>query len=185
MSKQQGFGCMGFSAFYTSAKYGTPDQARAVIHHAFNSGVRLFNSATFYGELNEVGFGANLRLLKYALEGLNRADYQLMVKIGMDTRCPVEKTGTSWNLRSDEESLKADVDYALSQLGTDYIDIIVLCRVPHDRPIEECVRSMQVIVDSGKATYIGLSEASAQTIRRAHAVAPIYAIEQEWSLWAR
>ena len=77
---------MGFSAFYSSAKTTTPDQAKEVVHHAFNTGVRLFNSATFYGELNEVGFGANLRLLKHCLEGLPRDQYQLMVKIGMDTR---------------------------------------------------------------------------------------------------
>lgn len=84
--KNQGFGCMGFSAFYGSAKTTTPEQAKRVIHHAANSGVTLFNSATFYGDLNEVGFGHNLRLLKGALEGLDRSSYQLMVKIGMDTR---------------------------------------------------------------------------------------------------
>ena len=83
---QQGYGCMGLSAFYSSAKKVTPDHAKEVIHHVFHSGVRLFNSATFYGELNENGYGANLRLLKHALEGLDRSQYQLMVKIGMDTR---------------------------------------------------------------------------------------------------
>lgn len=83
---QQGFGCMGLSAFYTSAKKTSPDQARTVIHHALDSGVTILNSATFYGELNEVGFGANLRLLRHCLEGVDRSRYQLMVKIGMDTR---------------------------------------------------------------------------------------------------
>ena len=82
----QGFGCMGFSAFYPSAKNTTPEQAKAVIHHAAASGVKLFNSATFYGPLNEVGFGANLRLLKSCIEGLDRSSFQLMVKVGMDTR---------------------------------------------------------------------------------------------------
>ena len=102
------------------------------------------------------------------------------------------------------------MDYALEQLGTDYIDIIVLCRVPSDIPIEEVVQNMQTVVQSGttttshsisllsltsmrqflsicagKARHIGLSEASASTIRRAHAVVPIYCIEQEWSLWSR
>ena len=77
---------MGLSAFYTSAKTVTPEQARNIVHHAFHSGVRLFNSATFYGELNEIGYGANLRLLRSAFEGLDRSQYQLMVKIGMDTR---------------------------------------------------------------------------------------------------
>lgn len=77
---------MGFSAFYSSAKETTPDQAKQVIHHAHAAGVRLFNSATFYGELNEVGYGANLRLLQYCLQDIPRNNVQLMVKIGMDTR---------------------------------------------------------------------------------------------------
>lgn len=179
-------------------------------------GVTLLNSATFYGPLNEIGFGANLRLLRSSIEGLDRSKIQLMVKICMDTRCPVEKTGTSWNLRVKPEEVMADVDYALEQLGTDYIDIIVLCRVPKDVAIEEVVQSMKTVVESGKcvlrlligvgdvvlpcrkmtpccvsslligkARHIGLSEASARTIRRAHAVHPIHCIEQEWSLWAR
>jgi aryl-alcohol dehydrogenase-like predicted oxidoreductase len=84
--KQQGYGCMGLSAFYSSAKTTTPEHARTVIHHALSRGVTLFNSATFYGELNELGFGANLRLLKQCFEGADRSSYQLMVKIGMDTR---------------------------------------------------------------------------------------------------
>lgn len=88
-------------------------------------------------------------------------------------------------MHGDGEYLKKDVDYALEQLGTDYIDIIVLCRVPPNPPIEEIVASMKEIVDSGKARHIGLSEASASTIRRAQAVTPIYCIEQEWSLWSR
>jgi hypothetical protein len=82
----QGFGCMGFSAFYSSSKTTTPERAREVIHRALKAGVTLFNSATFYGDLNEKGFGANLRLLKECFKGVDRSKYQLMVKIGMDTR---------------------------------------------------------------------------------------------------
>ena len=76
------------------------------------------------------------------------------------------------------DHLRADVDYALSELGVDYIDIIVLCRVPKDVTIEEAVQNMKILVDEGKARHIALSEASASNIRRAHAVAPIYCIEQ-------
>jgi aryl-alcohol dehydrogenase-like predicted oxidoreductase len=97
----------------------------------------------------------------------------------------VEKTGTSWVMRGDREGLRNDVHYALEQLGTDYIDIIVLCRVPSNIPIEESVQAMKELVEEGKARHIGLSEASAATIRRAHTVHPLYCIEQEWSLWAR
>ena len=88
---EQGYGCMGLSAFYTSAKNTTPEKARTVIQHVLESGITLLNTATFYGELNEVGFGANLRLLRHCLEGVDRSKYQLMVKIGMDTRNVISK----------------------------------------------------------------------------------------------
>jgi aryl-alcohol dehydrogenase-like predicted oxidoreductase len=113
------------------------------------------------------------------------ANEKLMVKIGMDTRAPMDKTGTKFAMRGDADYLRADVDYALEMLGTDYIDIIVLCRVPSDLSIQDSVLGMKAIVQAGKARHIGLSEASAATIRAAHAVHPIYCIEQEWSLWAR
>mmetsp|Transcript_33986 Transcript_33986/g.74854 ORF Transcript_33986/g.74854 Transcript_33986/m.74854 type:complete len:337 (+) Transcript_33986:79-1089(+) len=181
----QGYGCMGLSAFYSSAKDVTPEKAKAIIHHVVGKGVTMLNTATFYGPLNEPGFGANLRLLRGALDGIPRSQVHLMVKIGMDTRCPVEKTGSSWVMRGSPASLMADVDYALEQLGVEYIDTIVLCRVPKDVSIEEAVGGMVEVVKSGKARNIGVSEASAATIRRAHAVHPLYCIEQEWSLWAR
>ncbi|GAX79831.1 hypothetical protein CEUSTIGMA_g7271.t1 [Chlamydomonas eustigma] len=181
----QGFGCMGFSAFYGSAAKTTKEQAISVVKHATEKGVTLFNSATFYGPLNEEGFGANLRLLKDCISEVGREKIQLMVKIGMDTRAPVEKTGTQWIMKGDEASLRADVDYALKTLGVDCIDIIVLCRVPHDVPIETAVKAMKALVDEGKAKHIGLSEAGPDILRRASAVAPIYCIEQEWSLWTR
>jgi aryl-alcohol dehydrogenase-like predicted oxidoreductase len=183
--KQQGFGCMGFSAFYSSAKTTSEEQAIEVLVHAMNHGVNLFSTATIYGELNEIGYGHNLRLLSKFLAQVDRAKVSLAVKIGMDTRCPVEQTGTYWNMRGDYESLNADVLYSLEQLQTDYLDIIVLNRVAANISIEESVAAMKRIVDEGKAKYIGLSEASADTIRRAHAVTPIHYIEQEWSLWSR
>lgn len=137
---------MGLSAFYTSAKMVTPDSAKLVIHRAVQAGVTLFNTATFYGPLNEAGYGANLRLLRTALEGIDRSKIQLMVKICMDTRlvvadmassdvklliealtasdlpycdalrCPVERTGSSWMLRATPEDIRADVDFALEQV---------------------------------------------------------------------
>ena len=182
---EQGYGCMGLSAFYTSAKKVSEDEAIQVFHKAVELGVTLFNTATFYGPLTVDGFGANLRLIKKCLVGLDRSKIQLMVKIGMDTRAPIDQPGTVWNNRGDAEGLKEDVDYALKELGVDYIDIIVLCRVSPTIPIEESVKAMEEIVNMGKARYIGLSEASADTIRRAIKITPIYCIEQEWSLWSR
>ena len=142
-------------------------------------------SATFYGPLNEEGYGANLRLLKKCLATVDRSKVKLMVKVGMDTRCPVEKTGTSWIMRGDSKGLRDDVEFALQTLGVDYIDIIVLCRVSPTVPIEESVAALKELVNEKKAIHIGISEASANVIRRAHAVHPIYCIEQEWSLWSR
>ena len=101
----------------------------------------------------------------------------MMVKIGMDTKAEMDKTATRWFLSGKEEHLRQDVDFALKTLGVDCIDIIVLCRVPQDVPIEESVANCKKLVDEGKAKYIGLSEASASIIRRATAVAPIYCIE--------
>ena len=141
----------------------------------------LFNTATFYGPLNEEGFGANLRLINHCMKSVantyDRSKYQLMVKIGMDTKAPQADT-ERWILSGQEDWLRNDVDYALKTLDTDYLDIIVLCRVPTDVTIEEAVTAMQKIVSEGKAKYIGLSEASGETLRRASAVAPIYCIEQ-------
>jgi aryl-alcohol dehydrogenase-like predicted oxidoreductase len=88
-------------------------------------------------------------------------------------------------MRGDSESIRKDVDYALETLGVDYIDTIVLCRVPSDVTIEEAILGMKMMVDEGKAKYIGVSEANASIIRRAHAVHPLHCIEQEWSLWSR
>jgi aryl-alcohol dehydrogenase-like predicted oxidoreductase len=84
---------MGFSAFYSSARTVTEEAAVNVFHHAVANGVSLFNTATFYGPLHEEGFGANLKLLKKCLVGIDRSKVQLMVKIGMDTRAPVDKPG--------------------------------------------------------------------------------------------
>ena len=175
----QGFGCMGFSAFYTSAQTCTEEQAKQVFKLAYDSGVTLFNSATFYGPLHEEGFGANLRLLRKCIEqpGIDRKRIQLMVKIAMDTRAPMDKPGTQWKLRADAEYIREDVEFALKTLGVDYIDIIVLCRAPRDVSIESAVEGMAQRVKEGKAKYIGLSEASAEYIRRAHAVHPVYCIE--------
>jgi aryl-alcohol dehydrogenase-like predicted oxidoreductase len=84
--RMQGYGCMGMSAFYTSARTVSEQQKIDVFHEAVKSGVKLFNSATFYGPLNEDGYGENLRLIRKCLQGINRSDIQLMVKVGMDTR---------------------------------------------------------------------------------------------------
>lgn len=103
----------------------------------------------------------------------------------MDTRCPPEKTGTVWVNRGNVEGIQNDVDYALETLGVDYIDIVVLCRIPFDIPLEESMAGLKAVVDAGKAKEIGLCEASAKVISHAHSIFPIQYIEQEWSLFTR
>lgn len=135
------FLCVRFSAFYGSAAKTTVESATAVVKHAVEHGVTLLNSANFYGPLNEHGYGANLRLLKDVVASVGRDRVELMVKICMDTRAPVERTGQQWLNKGDRETVRADVDYALATLGVDCVDIIVLCRVPSDgTTIEETVR---------------------------------------------
>lgn len=156
MSIQQGFGAMGLSAFYKSSRTTDEQQKLDVLKHAVDRGVTLINTATFYGPLNEEGYGANLRLLAKFLKtpGVDRSKIELMVKIGMDTRAPVEKTGQVWINRGDREGLLADIDFALQTLGVDYIDIVVLCRVSPTVPIEESVAALQEAVTSGKARKV-------------------------------
>jgi aryl-alcohol dehydrogenase-like predicted oxidoreductase len=160
-------------------------QAIALIKHAVDQGVTLFNTATFYGPLNEPGFGANLRLLNKCFAAVDRSKIQIMCKICMDTRAPVEKTGQQWIMRGDAASIAADVDYALKTLGVEYLDIAVMCRVPQDVSIEEVMKGLVAQKEAGKIRHIGLSEANGEILRRAHAVHPVYCIEQEWSMWTR
>lgn len=93
----QGFGCMGFSAFYTSARRVSEEDKIKVFRHAVSKGVTLFNTATFYGPLNIDGFGANLRFIRTALEGIDRSKVQIMCKIGMDTKADVDKPGYNYS----------------------------------------------------------------------------------------
>lgn len=184
---EQGYGCMGLSAFYGSAASMTNEKAAEVVNHAIENGVEIFNTATFYGPLNENGYGHNLRLLNHVIHQPNfdRSKMMIMCKVGMDTRAPVEKTGQQWNILSDPVALRADIEYTLETLGVSCIDIAVLCRVPLDCSIEVPIALLAEMVKEGKIKHIGVSEASSENIRKAHAISPLYCIEQEWSLWAR
>ena len=138
------------NALISSISLATDESNIEVFHAAVANGVTLFNSATFYGPLNEIGYGANLRLIKKCLVGIDRSKIKLMVKVGMDTRCPVEKTGTVWVNRGDSEGIRNDVNYALETLGVDYIDIVVLCRLPQNIPFEDTMSGLKNILDEGK-----------------------------------
>ncbi|EFJ24150.1 hypothetical protein SELMODRAFT_414970 [Selaginella moellendorffii] len=165
-----GLGCMGLSAFY-----GTPtsdDAGIVLIHHAFNSGVTFFDTADIYGLFtNEI-------LVGKALKDLPREKVQLATKFGN-----VPGKGTTVN--GTPEYARKACESSLERLGVDYIDLYYQHRVDAQVPIEETMGELKRLVLEGKIKYIGLSEASADTIRRAHAVHPITAVQLEWSLWTQ
>ena len=162
---------MGMSEFY-----GTADEAEAVrtIHRALELGVDFLDTADAYGPF------ANERLLGRALEG-HRDEVVIATKFGNVRSLEGERLG----IRGDRLYVLAACDASLQRLGTDYIDLYYQHRVDPNVPIEETVGAMAELVDAGKVRYLGLSEASPETIRRAHAVHPISALQSEYSLWTR
>ena len=162
---------MGMSEFY-----GTADEGEAVrtIHRALELGVDFLDTADAYGPF------ANERLLGRALEG-HRDEVVIATKFGNVRSLEGERLG----IRGDRLYVLAACDASLQRLGTDYIDLYYQHRVDPNVPIEETVGAMAELVDTGKVRYLGLSEASPETIRRAHAVHPISALQSEYSLWTR
>jgi aryl-alcohol dehydrogenase-like predicted oxidoreductase len=168
---RQGLGCMGMSEFY-----GAADEAEAIatIHRALELGVTLLDTADVYG------VGANERLVGKATADL-RDGVVLATKFG-NVRAP---DGTPLGLNGTPQYVHSACDASLQRLGIDTIDLYYQHRVDRNTPIEETVGAMKELVDAGKVRYLGLSEAAPQTIRRAHAVHPITALQTEYSLWTR
>lgn len=165
-----GLGCMNISH-----AYGPPlpdEQAARLLLHALDAGVDFLDTAALYG------FGANESLIGRALKA-HRHRYVLASKCGM--------TGVNGKRVIDgrPETIKATCDAALARLQTDVIDIYYLHRLDFKVPIEDSVGAMADLVRAGKVKAIGLSEVSAKTLLRAHAVHPIAAVQSEYSLWAR
>ncbi|MEV6754375.1 aldo/keto reductase [Streptomyces sp. NPDC051214] len=166
----QGLGCMGMSH-----AYGASDDAQSIatLHRALDLGVTLLDTSDFYGE------GHNEELIGRALAG-RREQAVVATKFGFANRL-----GEPTRIRGDAAYVRQACDASLRRLGVDHIDLYYLHRVDQDVPIEETVGAMAELVEAGKVGHLGLSEASAQTIRRAHAVHPIAALQSEWSLWTR
>ncbi|KAI3794884.1 hypothetical protein L1987_37525 [Smallanthus sonchifolius] len=167
----QGLGCMGMSAFYGSPK-PEPDMIN-VLHHAINTGVTFLDTSDVYGpKTNEI-------LLGKALKGGVREKVELATKFG------AKYDGHVWEINGDPAYVRAACEASLQRLDVDCIDLYYQHRIDTRVPIEITMGELKKLVEEGKIKYIGLSEASASTIRRAHAVHPVTAIQLEWSLWSR
>src|SRR6478672_6099228 len=168
---RQGLGCMGMSQSYGA---GDDRESIATIHRALELGVTLLDTADVYGP------HSNERLVGRAI-----ADRRDRVVLASKFGFVVDPDGTRRGFSGRPEYVREACDRSLERLGVDHIDLYYQHRVDPATPIEETVGAMGELVQAGKLRYLGLSEAAADTIRRAHAVHPISALQSEYSLWAR
>ncbi|KAL3820114.1 hypothetical protein ACJIZ3_006019 [Penstemon smallii] len=168
----QGLGCMSMSAFYGPPK-PEPDMIK-LIHHAISSGITFLDTSDVYGpHTNEILIGKALKL-----DGIRE-------KVELATKFGCRFVDGKMDVCGDPSYVRAACEASLKRLDVNCIDLYYQHRIDTRLPIEITIGELKKLVEEGKIKYIGLSEASASTIRRAHAVHPITAIQLEWSLWSR
>lgn len=167
-----GLGCMGMSW-----AYGEADDAESMrtLKRSLELGINFWDTAEIYGPFK------NEELLGRALKEVGRSRVILATKFGWEFKPNGERAG----LNSKPEHIKRAVEGSLKRLGTDHIDLYYQHRVDPSTPIEDTMGAFADLVREGKIRYVGLSEASAETVRRAHAVHPVSALQSEYSLWER
>lgn len=172
-----GLGCMGMTGFGDADMYGKTDETEAIatIHRSLELGGNFLDTADLYGPFK------NEQLIAKAIEG-NRDQYIIATKFGWEID---DNEQVTWKINGSKDYVKKSVERSLKNLKTDYIDLYYMHRLDKNVPIEETVGAMSDLVKEGKIGYIGLSEVSSETVKRAHAVHPISAVQSEYSLFER
>lgn len=167
----QGLGCLSLSSFY-----GTTDRAEAIatVHEAIDRGVTLLDTADVQGR------GYSERLLGAAVVG-RRERVLIATKVGLQRSA----SGDFLGVRGDRAYIRSCCEASLKRLGVEHLDLYTKHWVAPGEHIEEAMEAMAELVEEGKVRHVGLSEVSAETLRRAHAVHPVTAVQSEWSLWTR
>lgn len=173
----EGLGCMGMSQIAGNDVYGKADEKESIatIHRSLELGGNFLDTADLYGPLQ------NERLIAKAIKG-NRHAYIIATKFGFEID---DNEQLTWQINAQPWYVKKAAERSLKNLGTDYIDLYYLHRLDPNTPIEETVNAMAELVKEGKVKYIGLSEVSSATIKKAHFVHPLTAIQTEYSLFER